>query len=336
MRLIIISVVLLLTACRASSGSGPDGVLDAQADQATEDGGIITIDPDGAVDAEPNSLTIGVATYNVHRFFDTVCDSGHCEPDDYELQLNTRDFDVKAEDVARAVLRLHAEGAQVVMLQEVETDLCMDRVLSFIHQLSDEPLPFYVLGETGFSASVDVVVMAWGTHEGTVTHRQDPIYEPDGSRTQFSRELLEVHLKIGEVDVVAFAAHFRSKYHDDPARRVAEARATREIMHQVALDNPESLVVLGGDLNDTPGSDTINDLEEEGYLYRVAQELGDGDATYFWNGDGDAIDHLYHAVEANGRYIVGSANVVTSHGRTSLSSSDHAALSAQFEVPPPP
>lgn len=77
-------------------------------------------------------------------------------------------------------------------------------------------------------------------------HRDLVLYRPDGSRTSFSRELLEVHTTVeGEARVIFFSAHFRSKSNDDPGRRLAEARATRVILGDVATANPDALVVYG-------------------------------------------------------------------------------------------
>ena len=93
---------------------------------------------------------------------------------------------------------------------------------------------------------------------------------PDGSTTTFSRELLEVHVTKAGRAIIFFAAHFRSKSNDDPGRRLAEAQATRRIVDAVAAANPRALVVLGGDLNDTPGSPPLDALTGNGGLLRAA------------------------------------------------------------------
>ena len=340
----LLALLLFLPACApvGSTGGTPpvdQGVHDAGITTINPDADITSIDPDAAVaDAAPDasvpdaSPTIGVATFNVQRFFDMTCNSGRCGPDDFEAQFDQRDFDTKAEDVARAIVRLHVEhGADVIMLQELENDLCLEHLQIYLDRF-EAPFTVSILGETHFAGSMDVAIVARGEHQRTITHRENPIYRPDGSRTQFSRELLEVHLSIDGYPVVAFSAHFKSKFGDDAGRRIAEARATREILHEAALANPEALVVLGGDLNDTPGSDTLNDLEESGYFDRVAAELGEEAATYVYFDERSAIDHIYHAHEASGRYQPGSAQVVRSTGQNGLVGSDHAALAARFAL----
>jgi len=86
-------------------------------------------------------------------------------------------------------------------------------------------------------------------------------------------------------------------------------------------------------LNDTPGSRPIEALEEGGGLLRVAAELGSDAATYVYQGQAQAIDHLYLVETRGGGYVSGSARVVRSNQR-GLAGSDHAALAALFLLPP--
>jgi len=91
------------------------------------------------------------------------------------------------------------------------------------------------------------------------------------------------------------------------------------------------LIVLGGDLNDSPGSIPINALEGNGGMLRVASELGVDAATYTSQGQAQAIDHLYLVETPVGRYMRGTARVIRSNQR-GLAGSDHAGLVATFAV----
>ena len=81
------------------------------------------------------------------------------------------------------------------------------------------------------------------------------------------------------------------------------------------------------------GSDPIEALESTGLLLRVASDLpGTDAATYRYNGQHEAIDHLFLATEAGGGYVPGSA--VSVRGPSfGLGGSDHAALRAAFRPP---
>lgn len=264
---------------------------------------------------------VTIATYNAYRFFDTICDSGYCGSSDYEKQFSESEYNEKVEDMAAAIRKI---GADIVMLQEVEKKSCMEDLLT---ELGSEYSEVYI-GETGGSASVDVAVITKGTIVDTDKHLGS-IPHPDGGTTTFTRAFLEVEINFGGKKIIVFSAHFKSKSGDDPDRRLAEARAALGILKDTADDNPDALIVMGGDLNDTPGSMPIDTLEDSSELIRVASDSSD-DATYYYHSP-EAIDHLFFSLEGSGHYISGSSEVVKdSPSWYSLMSSDHAAVKADF------
>jgi uncharacterized protein len=276
--------------------------------------------------------TARFATYNMHLFFDTVCDSGSCRESDFEQVRTEAEFAEQTELRARGIARLEAD---VVALQEVENQVAFDALVARLAADGYE-YPVARLGETGAPGSLDVAVLARGaTLDAVKTHRENPITRPDGSETRFTRELLEVHLSMAERKVVFFTAHYRSKAGgDDAGRRIAEAKATREIMLSAAAETPDALVVLGGDLNDEPGSETLAALEEGGALIRVARSLPqDAQATFIFSGRPVALDHIYATAQTASRLVAGSPFVVRDHP-TGLGGSDHAALRADFTLEP--
>ena len=285
---------------------------------------------DAGVD-QPAPTRVRVATFNVRRFFDTTCQSGACGPGDFEAVLTAQAFDARATELAQALTALEAD---VVSLQEVENQACLDALLGKLTQV----FPHGALGETGAPASMDVAVLSRTPLEQVLGHRaQERLTRPDGSTTTFSRELLEAHVRASDgTEVVLFAAHFRSKVSDDPGRRLAEAQATRRVLAALAEANPGALVLLGGDLNDTPGSPPLDALTAEpGGLRRAAEDLPEAaQATFVFNGQGQAIDHLLQAVTPAGALVPRSARVWKA-GR-GYGGSDHAALTADYQLSPPP
>ncbi len=302
---------LVLVACGAPlrAPPGEDGGLDAGAEVS---------------DAGPSVRRLRVATFNTHLFFDTVCQSGACAATNFEQQRSQADFDAKADRLAAAVVALDAD---VIALQEVETQASLDALLSRVAFL----YPHGVLGELGTAGSIDVALLSRAPLEEVKGYRAStPLYRPDGSRTSFSRELLEGHVRVEGREVVLFAAHFRSKVNDDAGRRLAEAQASRALVTGVAAGLPGALVVLAGDLNDTPGSPPLDALTLDGGLVRAAADLPEADqATYVWNGRGEAIDHVLQAVTPACALVPRSAK--SWREASGFGGSDHFALSAEFE-----
>ena len=301
--------------------------LSALHDAATPSGGAVDLAKVPAVeDGPPLVGDLRAVTFNTHLFFDLVCDSGRCGPTDFEQVPSAQAFSDKADAVAKALRRMNGD---VVALQEIENQNALDAVAGRLRDV----YPTVVLGETGLPASIDVAVLSRGSLLSVRRYHDRVLTRPDGTKTTFSRELLEVHVSLRGRELVMFSAHFRSKSSDDPGRRLAEAQATADIIQQTAKEFPDAVIVLGGDLNDTPGSPPLAALEGVPGLLRVAKDRPlSSAATYSWNGDLQAIDHLFLWQSARVDYVAGSANAQHDATRFGLAGSDHAALLADFAL----
>lgn len=268
-----------------------------------------------------------VATFNTRLFFDTRCDSGMCAAGDFEQVQTPAAFARRAEQLAAGIRSLRAD---VVALQEIESQESLDALSQHLKDL----YPTAVLGETGLPGSIDVAVLGSGSLLLVRRYRDRRLTRPDGSVTSFTRELLEVHLMVKGRRVIVLAAHFRSKVNDDPGRRLAEAQAARDILVATATEFPDAVVLLGGDLNDTPGSPPLAALEEVPTLLRVARDRPPASVTtYTWQGQGQSIDHLFLSLSPRGAYLPASAAAVHDpSGSSGLAGSDHAALRADFKL----
>jgi uncharacterized protein len=311
MRLLLASL-LLFSACSSPVPVLPPGDRDAG--------------PDGA---PPTAADVRIAAYNVNLFFDTVCDST-CGTADFERVLTPAAFQAKAKRVADALKTL---GADVVMLEEVEKEIC----LSAVQALAPGYL-YGAFGETGFKGSIDVGVLSKDPIEKVTKHRGEALKLPSGRVDRFTREFLEVDLDHAGVKYTVFVAHFKSKSSDDPELRLAEAEAARRIVLARAAAEPTRLLVFGGDLNDGPGSPPLNALERAdaaGQLLRVAtRDLAPADQISFRGGFKSAIDHLFVPAVLAERHRKGSTKVVGDTQTTGLQGSDHAAIVANFQVTP--
>lgn len=283
-------------------------------------------DDAGTSDAAVEYPTVTIATFNVRRLFDTECDSSRCGSDSFEKVPSVDEYEARIAEVAAAV---DALGADIVLLQEIEKEA----VLTSVQQALGGAYPVAVFGEVGYSASLDVAVLARGELRGTQGYRDQDLIRPGGGTTEFAREFLRADLEIDGEEVIVFTAHFKSKRNDDPERRLAEARGARDIIEQAAADNPEALVVLGGDLNDTPGSEPLEALTGDGGLVRAgASKSLDELYTYLYNWEKTAIDHLLMARTPGGSYVSGSAKAHHDRNPAGYGGSDHGALSGQFQL----
>ncbi|MBZ4423230.1 endonuclease/exonuclease/phosphatase family protein [Myxococcus sp. RHSTA-1-4] len=312
----LLGLVLSLLGCQGRvTDSGPEDTCPTGDCETPE---VPTGRPEGS---------LRIAAFNVHRFFDTVCHSGQCGGSAYEALPSPEAFAAQADQLAGAIDALDAD---VVLLAELETQASLDALTARLPRFRDDAgTRRSVLGETGSAASVDVAVLSAHSITTFRGHRDRVLTRPDGTTTRFSRELLEVHLDTPGGKTVVFSAHFRSKVDDDPGRRYAEADAARDIVATAARESPGALVVLGGDLNDVPGSAPLDALERDGVLLRVSSDRPASETwTYSYFGDRQAIDHL-HLARGGGSYVPGSFKAVR-ESRGGYGGSDHAAVSADF------
>ncbi|MBI5534973.1 MAG: endonuclease/exonuclease/phosphatase family protein [Deltaproteobacteria bacterium] len=327
LRRFCLAALFALGTASCSSDAGVDPAVPPPG----HDGGVDspTVDvQEAAIEAEaaPHVAALSFATFNTHQLFDTTCDSGNCAPGDFELVLTQEQFDARIDQVATAIRGLHATAVSV---QEIETVASMEALTARLSDL----YPTAIMAETGAPGSLDVAVFGAGTLLEIRKHRGVPITRPDGTSTSFSREFLEVHMDLAGLRIVVFSAHFRSKNNDDPGRRQAEARAARDIVIMTAQELPEAVVLLGGDLNDTPGSPPLLDIESAASMLRAAKDRPiDQVSTYSWNGELQAIDHIFLETTSRGVYVPGSARAVRDGPGQGLGGSDHAALQADFDL----
>lgn len=281
------------------------------------------LEPDGGVDQVVDVRPLRVATFNVRRLFDTVCDSGRCGDDDFEDQRSQAEFEFRAQQIADGLAEIDAD---IVMLQEIENE---DGLALINASFEQGPYPVAVLGESGFAASLDVAVLARGELLEWRSYGDRQLTRPDGSTTSFTREFLRVDVLIDGVRHIAFSTHFRSKSNDDAGRRFAEAEAAGEIVAEVASSNPDAVVVLAGDFNDEPGTDSVDALLAAGDLQLLTDI--EGYWTFRFGMTEIAIDHVVLGLTDVATPVPGGISVF--RGDTvGYAGSDHAAVAADLLV----
>ena len=321
------AVLAGFTALASAAACSDESVTPTPVPVVKSDGG--SSGSSGGIDSGKSS-SLRVANFNVRRFFDAVCQSNDCtSPTSFEEVVTQAAFDARVAQLADAIAKIDPD---IITLEEVETEGCLDALAAKL-AANGKTYPLVHLGETGSNGSVDVGILSRGTLGEIKTHRDTPLVEANGTKTTFTREFLEVRMTFGAKAVVMFGAHFRSKATDDPARRLAEAKAAQAIVAGVASELPDALVILGGDLNDTPGSEPINAMDLGGALVRVASDIPAAmQGTYFFQGTDQAIDHIYVVKAHASSYVPMSATVYRDSAKGGFGGSDHGALAADFSL----
>lgn len=154
---------------------------------------------------------VRVATFNVHRLFDTVCDSKNCGvKGNYEPLPSKEEYDAQIADIARSIRTIDAD---IVLLQEIEKE---SGVVDLQNALSIYPA--YAFGECGYSASLDVAILTRGTIDAVETYRSGYSYtDPSGKPRPLSRELIRADIDLNGIKISAFTTHLISHRSDPTA-----------------------------------------------------------------------------------------------------------------------
>jgi predicted extracellular nuclease len=311
-------VLALLVAAAVLTGCAE---TDPSADNRV-DGGVVTPN-NTSVNVQTSERRFRVGTFNTRRFFDTICDSSRCENNDFEDQLSDAELAFKADQIAGGILEMNADA---VMLQEVESE---EALVALYERLADD-YNIAIIGETGGTGSLDTAIVARGEFIGTVSHYDTQLTRPDGSSTGFARDFLELVIRFDGTPVHLFSAHFKSKRNDDPGRRFAEAEAARDIAWTTSQANPEALVLVAGDMNDTPDSDPIEAMTAGGFLNIVPGADGEW-WTYNYGPTQEALDHIM--LVRNERFRADGLLDFYRDGSGGFASSDHSAVAVDIVLP---
>jgi endonuclease/exonuclease/phosphatase family metal-dependent hydrolase len=182
----------------------------------------------------------------------------------HNLLVNERDYAARLPRVAECIARFDADA---VLLQEVGGEPVTTALLA-------EPalagLGYRARNAHGNDArGIELALLSRlppvfeAQHQDERFDAQGGLCEPSerGCEYAFARDVFEVELALGAQSVVLLGVHFKSKFHDEPGQRLAEARRTRAIAEEwFDADASVALAVLG-DFNATPGEPAREALE---------------------------------------------------------------------------
>lgn len=273
--------------------------------------------------AEP--VAFRLADYNVHDFFDDVQNGT-------ETVSSTADYQAKLAKVGASIARL---AADVVVLAEVENAHVLDDLAA--GPLASAGYATRVLLPGNDQRGIQIGVLSKVPFDKVVSHVRDT-FSSSAEPTVvhgYSRDCVELHLRVGGQHLALLGVHFRSKAQpDEPDKRLAEAEHTRAIADAISASDPTALVAILGDYNDEPGSPPLLAIagKSPGAYADVAAEVTPAsDAyTYVYQGARQLIDHQFASPRLAA--MLDASSVTIPHDRASSDASDHSPIAATYEI----
>jgi len=286
----------------------------------------------------PNRLT--VATYNVENLLDAFDD-----PHTFDEATPAKPHE-KIRQVAAVIRQLDAD---VLALQEVENQGVLRAMVREF--LSDMGYRYIVVEPTNSRHGLNMAVISRCPIVNITSHRLLELKVPglDHPR-RFARDLLRVRITPSPTHgdnkpLDLYVVHFKSKRDsaNDPQSakwRLAEAAASKAIIHEALTADLYAQILLLGDLNDIPGSPTLLRLTH--HAHSEQPTLTDLHAhlpleqriTYLRPPHRSAIDYILASPALVRHVVPGSARVIPD--TRSLDGSDHAPVVVTFDLTPPP
>lgn len=252
----------------------------------------------------PDRLTL--ATYNLENFFDPFDDPGK---DDAEWTPSPAQYEVEVARRARSIARLLG-SPDVLGVQEAEkVEVLLD--LAAHPELGGAGYrPVLVEGADGRGIDVGLLYNSgrlWlrsAEARPACTSLRPAEGQPlpctlpgGGGFLLFARPPLVVRLETLDTRerVTVVVNHFKSQRGDDPADgpiRLAMADHVRALAEELRMAEPETPVVVLGDLNDFEDSAPLSRLTADGRLVDLHRSSRERPYTYLFQGVSEVLDYI--------------------------------------------
>jgi endonuclease/exonuclease/phosphatase family metal-dependent hydrolase len=267
-----------------------------------------------------------VAAYNVLNLFDAY-DDPYREDEGTPAKPRSQ-----LEHLAASIRSLNAD---LIAVEEVENRDVLERFVNVF--LADMGYNDVVLVEGNDHRGIDVGLISRVPVGEVVSRRHLQFPGADGQPARFSRDVLTVNLQpTGGQPFQVWVVHLKSnaggRETAEPIR-LAECREVRALLDKELSTNAAARILVMGDFNDTPESQTIATIVGQGEraLWPTLSDLQDKSLLSYNNKDYPSIiDFFLCAPAMRQAYVPGSFHIP--QGSVGTTGSDHNPIVATFRV----
>lgn len=247
--------------------------------------------------------------WNCENLFDYTHDEGKQDTEflpEATRRWTSHRYWKKLDAVGRTIVSCSESGIpDLVALVEVENDRVLRDLTrrSLLRGAKYE----YLMTESRDSRGIDVALLYSPFSFSPICYETIPVTPPPGMR--FTRDILYVQGRLRSGDTLhVFVVHAPSKFDG--------ARATRQYRQQVGETllatigditncSPQAAILVAGDLNESPEEPMVQRLRQSGLHDLTVEAKGShgAEATYRYQGDWEAIDHILVSEALQNRHI---------------------------------
>jgi endonuclease/exonuclease/phosphatase family metal-dependent hydrolase len=218
-----------------------------------------------------------IATYNVYNLFGKDPDVHAAKPERPASKEQQKALGAMIRD-----LDADAIAFQEVQNEKVLKDLFKQYVNPSLRRKDEEPFNTFVCIPARDPRGINVALATRLAVRGTITLHDYEFGPIEESATRFSRDLLGVEVFVTpKYRFLFFVAHLKSKIGGPSAqsRREIQAQEIRKLLEEPGLFGGSPYIkqdlILAGDMNDDPDSETIETLRGGARHPRLTDVLGD-------------------------------------------------------------
>ncbi|MEM8999090.1 MAG: endonuclease/exonuclease/phosphatase family protein [Bacteroidota bacterium] len=231
-----------------------------------------------------------IAFYNLENFFDTKDDPDTLD-DDFtptgSRGWSKKKLTKKTNKLAKAIRHIGDDETQkhpiLIGIAEVENSAVIE-LLFQTEQL--EAINYgYVHFESPDERGIDTALIYDKDHFTVLGSQTIPLLIDNGNGGRdMTRDILYVQGKLNKEEVHVFVNHWPSRRDGEDETRYKRVKAAEVVLANIAaIQRPNSNVIVMGDFNDDPSSESIQKLTASGFLFNPMQRLltpDQGSANY--------------------------------------------------------
>ena len=223
-----------------------------------------------------------IAFYNLENLFDIYDDEFTNDNDflpDSRKKWTEKRYKNKLRKLGFAIANIAKEKVDnspiIVGLAEVENKLVIEDLLNSKH-LRDLPYD-YVHYDSSDERGIDVALLYDTTKFELIVSEFFPvkIYEDDGTR-DFTRDILVVKGKLEGVLIYFIVNHWPSRRdgaEETNYKRLIASNKVVDIIKNIEIESPNSQIVVTGDFNDDPSSESVENLVAKCNLFNPMKSI---------------------------------------------------------------
>ncbi len=250
--------------------------------------------------SKPEKNLYTIAFYNLENLFDTLNDPNTLD-DDFtpkgKLHWNTKRYKRKIRKMSRVIAQLGTEKSEhapaLVGIVEVENATVLK---DLIHAKALETYNYnFVHHESPDERGIDVALLYKKELFQLISHKTYPLLliDSEGKR-DYTRDVLHVTGKLNGELTHIIVNHWPSRRNgtETVAKRIKAAQLVRSIALEILAQDADAKIIIMGDFNDGPESESIQYLVQNTFYNAMARLLAIGKGTTAYKNKWNLFDQI--------------------------------------------